>query len=97
MTAPPTNAESPAFTTRVEVRAQSLFLAVLVGGALVASSQLLSINRELGALNANVATLTELAREHGNQLRDLDRRMTSLEASVKALTEAVNRLNAPKP
>jgi hypothetical protein len=97
MTAPPANAESPAFTTRVEVRAQSLFLAVLVGGALVASSQLLGINRELGALNANVATLTELACDHGNQLRDLDRRMTSLDASVKALTDAVARIAPPKP
>lgn len=92
----------PSFTTRVEVRAQSVLLALLVAFGILTFGQLLSINRELGALSANVATLTELARDHAAQLRELDHRMTAMETrmtaienQLKALTEAVNRI-APK-
>jgi chromosome segregation ATPase len=100
---------NPSFAARVESRAQSLFIALLVAFSLLTFGQLLSINRELGALSANVATLTELARDHTAQLRELDHRMTSIEtrmtsietrmtsieSALKALTEAVNRI-APK-
>lgn len=106
MTAPPANAESTALTTRVEVRAQSFvitFLAAAMTGSLLQmaaiSRQLSDMNgafsRDIGSLSANVATLTELARDHTDQLRDLDRRLTSIETHLAALTEAVNRI-APK-
>jgi hypothetical protein len=88
-------APDTSFATRVEVRAQSLFLAALVAFGVLAFSLLMSINRELGALSATSALLVEQGRDHGNQLRSLNDRMTSLETQIHALTEAVNRI-APK-
>jgi hypothetical protein len=88
-------APDTSFATRVEVRAQSLFLAAIVAFGILAFGQLMSINRELGALSATSATLVEQGRDHGNQLRDLDHRTAAVETQLKALTEAVNRI-APK-
>jgi hypothetical protein len=96
MTAPPAS-DNTAFTTRVEVRAQSLFLAALVAGAVLTFTQLFSINRELGAIGANVATLTEQGRDHTAQLRDLDHRMTAIETQLKLLNDAIARLAPPRP
>lgn len=50
-------APDSSFATRVEVRAQSLFLAALVAFGVLAFAQLMSINRELGALNARMALI----------------------------------------
>jgi len=107
MTAPPTT-DNTAFTTRVEVRAQSMFLAFLVVAQVGMWWQVINLthvigdvnaglNRDVGSLSANVATLTELARDHTSQLRDLDHRMTAIETQLRALTDAVTRLAPPKP
>jgi hypothetical protein len=50
-------APDTSFATRVEVRAQSLFLAAIVAFGILAFGQLMSINRELGALNARMALI----------------------------------------
>lgn len=60
------NENTPSFATHVEVRLHSMFLATLVAFGILMFWQLMSINRELGAMSAHMAeaerqirTLTE--------------------------------------
>lgn len=77
-------------------KAQSLVPALVTAAAIGMVWQMFTMNHAIGALEANTATLIEMARDHGSQLRSLNDRMTALETQIQALTVAVNRI-AQKP
>lgn len=80
-------------------KAQSLVPALVTAAAIGMVWQMFTMNHAIGALEANSATLIELARDHGNQLRSLndrmaavDTRMTGIEAQLQALTASIGKL-----
>jgi hypothetical protein len=80
-------------------RAQALVPALVTAAAIGMVWQMFTMNHAIGALEANSATLIEMAREHSTQLRDLDHRMTAvetrmtaIEAQLQALTISIGKL-----
>jgi hypothetical protein len=73
-------------------KAQSLVPALVTAAAIGMVWQMFSMNHAIGALEANSATLIEMAREHSAQLRDLDHRMTGIEAQLQGLTASIGKL-----
>jgi hypothetical protein len=73
-------------------RAQALVPALVTAAAIGMVWQMFSMNHAIGALEANSATLIEMAREHSAQLRDLDHRMTGIEAQLQGLTASIGKL-----
>jgi hypothetical protein len=73
-------------------KAQALVPALVTAAAIGMVWQMFSMNHAIGALEANSATLIEMAREHSTQLRDLDHRMTGIEAQLQGLTASIGKL-----
>lgn len=73
-------------------KAQSLVPALVTAAAIGMVWQMFTMNHAIGALEANTATLIEMARDHSLQLRSLNDRMASLETQIQTLTVSIGKL-----